>query len=202
MRNIDTSFFKIITEKMPVKSGTLLIAEPFLGETWFNRSVVSLIDHSDKDGTTGVVLNHPIVSTLNEVLDGVSDKYPIKVYCGGPLGQDRLYFVHTLGDKVIPNARCYAPGLWLGGDFGAAISYINEGYPTDGLIRFFIGYSGWVAGQLAGEITENTWAIQDDVEAVPNILEGDGDAYWHKVVRTLGRHYRLWQLLPKDVKWN
>lgn len=136
MKNIDTSFFKISTEKLSVKAGDLLIAEPFLGETWFNRAVISLIDHSVEDGTTGVVLNHPITSTLDEVLDGVNSDSHIKVYCGGPLSQDRLYFVHTLGDEIIPDARLYAPGLWIGGNFDAAIDYINEGYPTDGQIRF------------------------------------------------------------------
>lgn len=202
MRNIDTSFFKISTEKLLVKAGDILIAEPFLGETWFNRAVISLIDHSDDDGTTGVVLNHPIASTLDEVLDGVKHDNPVKVYCGGPLSQDRLYFVHTLGDKIIPEARLYAPGLWIGGNFDAAIDYINEGYPTDGLIRFFIGYSGWTPGQLDDEISDDTWAVQNDIASMPDILEGEGDSYWHKAVRSLGNHYRLWQLLPQDIKSN
>lgn len=202
MKNIDTSFFKISTEKLSVKAGDLLIAEPFLGETWFNRAVISLIDHSVEDGTTGVVLNHPITSTLDEVLDGVNSDSHIKVYCGGPLSQDRLYFVHTLGDEIIPDARLYAPGLWIGGNFDAAIDYINEGYPTDGQIRFFIGYSGWAPGQLDEEINDDTWAVQNNADTLPDLLVGEGDAYWHKAVRSLGDHYRLWQLLPQDIKAN
>lgn len=202
MRNIDTSFFKITTENLPVKSGDIIIAEPFLGETWFNRAVISLIDHSDSEGSTGVVLNHPIVSTLDEVLDGVSEDSAVKVYCGGPLSQDRLYFIHSLGDVIIPGARPYAPGLWIGGDFDAAIAYINDDYPVEGNIRFFIGYSGWSEGQLRDEIKENTWAVQTNPASIPDLLQGDGDAYWHKAVRSLGNRYRLWQMLPHDVKSN
>lgn len=201
MKYIDTSFFKITTERIPVQSGSLLIAEPFLEESWFNRSVISLIDHSD-EGTTGVVLNHPLNTTLDQVLEGVSPDSHVKVYCGGPMSQDRLYFVHTLGDTIIPDARQYCPDLWIGGDFDAAISYINEGYPAEGQIRFFIGYSGWEQGQLDREIDENTWAIQPTSEAMPKILDGEGDSYWHRAVRSLGSRYRLWQLLPGNIKSN
>ena len=43
MKYIDTSFFNITTEKIPVQSGSLLIAEPFLEESWFNRSVMKAL---------------------------------------------------------------------------------------------------------------------------------------------------------------
>lgn len=202
MKNIDTTFFKISTLKLPVKAGDLIVAEPFLKESWFDRAVISLIDHSDDEGTTGVVLNHPLLSQLDEVLDGVTRKEPVRVYCGGPLSQDRLFFVHTLGDSIIPDAREYAPGMWIGGNFDAAIEYINDGYPVEGLIRFFIGYSGWTPGQLEDELKEDAWAVQPRPGAVSDLLEGHGDPYWHKIVKGMGDYYRTWQLLPQDARSN
>lgn len=202
MKGIDTSFFRITADKQPVTAGGLLVAEPFLSEQWFDRAVISLIDHSNEEGTTGVVLNNPLATTLDEVLDGVKPEAGVRVYCGGPLSQDRLFFVHTLGDEVIPEARMYADGMWIGGDFDAAIQYVNSGYPVEDNLRFFIGYSGWTPGQLAEEIEAGTWAVQPDASAVEGILSDYGDTYWHRVVRSLGERYRIWSMLPRDIKAN
>lgn len=68
MKNINTSFLKISTLKLPVHTGDLLVAQPFLSESWFNRAVISLIDYSESEGTTGAVLNLPLKSTLPELL--------------------------------------------------------------------------------------------------------------------------------------
>ncbi|MCI9054603.1 MAG: YqgE/AlgH family protein [Muribaculaceae bacterium] len=202
MKNIKTSFLDISTLKVPVHTGDLLVAQPFLQEEWFNRAVITVIDHSAEEGTTGAVLNLPIQSTLSEVLDGVTREEPVPVYCGGPLSQDRLFFVHTLGDSIIPDARQYAPGQWIGGDFAAAIDYVNQGYPIDGMLRFFVGYSGWTPGQLDEEIEADTWAVQSDAASAGKLLEGAGDAYWHRIVRSLGSFYRHWLMIPQDIRSN
>ena len=202
MKNIDTSFFRISTEKLPVEVGDLLVAEPFLSEMWFDRAVISVIDHNPEEGTTGVVLNNALESSLDEVLDGIDREEKVPVYCGGPLSQDRLFFVHTLGEAIIPQARCYAPGLWTGGDFDAAIDYVNNGYPVEGYLRFFVGYSGWSAGQLDEELAAGTWAVKRGLDDVGPLLAGRGDSYWHRVVHSMGERYRQWTLLPQDVKAN
>ncbi len=202
MKGIDTTFFKVTTAKLPVNAGDILVAEPFLDESYFCRSVISIIDHDDKDGTTGVVLNHAIDTPLADVLDGITLPHPITIYCGGPLGHDRLFFIHTLGDGIIPGARLYGNGLWIGGDFAAAVDYINQGYPVEGFIRFFIGYSGWTSGQLMREVHDDTWAVIPEPTASPDILQGEGDHYWHRAVRTLGEAYRAWQLLPQTIHAN
>ena len=201
MKNLDSSFLKLSTIKREVHTGDLLVADPFLSEKWFNRSVIALLDH-DADGTTGVVLNIPIDTTLNEIVDGIDREDPVPVFCGGPVGQDRLFFVHTLGEEVIPHSRMFMPGLWLGGDFDAAVAYINEGYPIPGFIRFFVGYSGWSAGQLDGEIATDTWAVHRPEGDLHSLLTGEGDTYWHNIVRQLGVHYRPWSVMPQNVQSN
>lgn len=202
MKSLDTSFLRLSTIKRPVSDGDLLVAAPFLSEKWFNRAVISIIDNEPGEGTTGVVVNLALDTTLNEVLDGISREDPVSVYCGGPVSQDRLYFIHTLGEDVIPNSRMYAPGLWLGGDFDAALAYVNEGYPIDGFIRFFIGYSGWSSGQLKEEIDSDTWAIHPRLEDPHELISGEGDTFWHTIVRGLGEHYRPWTLMPRDTQSN
>ena len=203
MKDLDTTFFNLTTVKMPLKGGSLIVAQPFLSEVWFERAVISLIDYDESEGATGVVLNNRMSYTLQEVLDGVGESgAQVPVYCGGPLSQDRLYFIHTLGPEIIPGARLYAPGLYIGGEFDRAIAYVNEGYPTEGFMRFFIGYSGWSKGQLEGEVNENTWApVPEDMSAT-ELLTGDGDGYWQQIVKKMGIPYKSWLVIPRDVHAN
>ena len=157
MNDLNTHFFKVSGAKLMPCAGHVLIAELFLSDDCFSHGVVSIIDYLPEEGTTGVVLNNRTEYMLPELLDGIDPSVSIPVFCGGPLGQDRLYFIHTLGPDVIPKARRYTDGLYIGGDFDAAVKYINQGYPTEGCIRFFIGYSSWAEGQLEREIMDERW---------------------------------------------
>ena len=139
---------------------------------------------------------------LSELLDGVSKEADQPVYCGGPLGLDRLYFIHTLGPEVIPDGRPYSNGLYVGGDFDAVLEYVNSGYPAEGNLRFFIGYSSWCPGQLEQEIREGTWAQAPSPRSPEELLNGNADPYWHRNVRSLGEAYRPWLLLPRYPSYN
>lgn len=202
MNDLNTHFFKVSGTKLMPCAGHVLIAEPFLSDDCFNHGVVSLIDYLPEEGTTGVVLNNRTEYMLPELLDGIDPAVSIPVFCGGPLGQDRLYFIHTLGSDVIPNARRYTGGLYIGGDFDSAIKYVNQGYPTEGCIRFFIGYSSWAEGQLEREIMDERWVNMLYPPSPEEILTGAGDRFWHRFVGYLGDSYRAWNLLPRNAVCN
>lgn len=202
MRDLRTSILKIKTVKAAATQGSLLVAEPFLAESYFNHSVIMLVDYNDGEEALGLVMNNATGHTLDEYLDGVAPQTDVPVYCGGPIGEDRMVFMHTLGETVFPGARLFAPGLYLGGDFEAAIDYVNQGYPTEGFIRFFIGYSGWSAGQLNDEINEGVWAVTDAPAERDGLLRLSADAYWHRTVRRMGDAYRPWRFFPRDPKAN
>ncbi len=99
--------------------GRLLVAEPFMEEGVFSHSVVSLLDYEPGGGAMGVVLNRKSHNLLGDVLEDVSVLRDVPVFCGGPLAQDRAFFIHTLGPEIIPGARPYMPGMYVGGDFDA-----------------------------------------------------------------------------------
>ncbi len=203
MKNLANSLFHIVSidERAP-RCGGLLVAEPFLKESYFNHGVVSIIDYAPEEGATGVVMNNRTEYMLSELLDGVSKEADQPVYCGGPLGLDRLYFIHTLGPEVIPDGRPYSNGLYVGGDFDAVLEYVNSGYPAEGNLRFFIGYSSWCPGQLEQEIREGTWAQAPSPRSPEELLNGNADPYWHRNVRSLGEAYRPWLLLPRYPSYN
>ncbi|MCM1065997.1 MAG: YqgE/AlgH family protein [Muribaculaceae bacterium] len=202
MKDITSILFKVNSSRITPEAGTLMLAEPFLKDTFFTHGVMSVIDYLPEEGATAVVLNNRSEYKLADLLEGVSAESEIPVFCGGPTGQDRLFFVHTLGPDVIGDAREYAPGLYIGGSFDDAIEYVNDGYPTDGAIRFFLGYTNWVEGQLEGEIAKGRWVAVERRLTPEQTLTGAGDAFWHRAVRSLGRDYRSWTLLPRNAVCN
>lgn len=202
MKDLSTLLFRVENPKLQPHAGQVLVAEPFIGDEHFKHGVISVIDYLASEGTTGVVLNNRTEYMLDELLDGVNKDSNIPVFCGGPLGQDRLFFIHTLGPEIIPNARKYTDGLFVGGNFEQAIDYIRKGYPIDGCIRFFVGYSCWSVGQLESEILDNKWASVPDTPSPDLLLTGAGDQFWHRTVRSLGPQYRAWHLLPRNIACN
>ena len=181
--------------------GAFLVSEPFLREEYFNHSVIALVEYEPGGEAMGVVLNNESEYTLQELIEGVETQEPIPVYCGGPVGNDRLFFIHTLGD-VIPETQPLGNGLWVGGNFDAILSIVNDGYKLDGSIRFFLGYSGWSNGQLEDELSRNVWAVAPRLEEASEMLSGDGDAYWHRAVRSLGPSFRGWLYHPRNPMVN
>jgi len=74
------------------KKGHLLIAEPsILGDVSFNRSVILLADHNE-EGSIGFILNKPLDYTINDLIPEIEGAF--KIYNGGPVEQDNLYFIH------------------------------------------------------------------------------------------------------------
>ncbi len=176
--------------------GMLLVSEPFLHEKYFNHSVILLADYEKHGTAMGVVLNNETNYSLQELISDVTVETPIPVYCGGPLADDHLFFLHTFGD-LIPETRPVCEGLWLGGDFDAMRRIVNDGYPTEGNIRFFLGYSGWSERQLDGELENNVWAVSTAPDPHA-LLRGSGDSYWHERVRAMGADYRGWLYHPQN----
>jgi len=130
------------------KKGYLLVAEPsILGDVSFNRSVILLADHNT-EGSVGFILNKPMDFFLNDLLPEI--EIPLSVYNGGPVEQDKLYYIHKT-PELIPNSMKISEGVFWGGDVKSVIQLINDGQIGNKDIRFFLGYSGWDANQLLHE---------------------------------------------------
>lgn len=200
MSQFDTYLFNIDIPTGTPETGKLLVAEPFLREEHFCHAVILLLDHEPERATMGIVTNHPTTYTIDQLLPAVKRPDPVKVYCGGPVSTDRLYFVHTLGD-LFPGARPICDGLWIGGDFDAVVRYVSDGYPVDGVLRFFLGYSGWEPGQLTDEIDSHVWAVTAP-PAPELLLSNEGDTQWHMAVRLLGESHKAWRMYPRNLQSN
>ena len=87
-----------------------------------------------------------------------------------------------------------------GGDFNELKRLINLGIITRGEIRFFLGYSGWEAGQLEREIRENSWLVNDVDSNL--VMEELGAEAWAQFVRKVGERYSMWENFPENPSLN
>lgn len=180
--------------------GDLLIAEPLLTEPYFSRSVVLLLDEDTNHGHLGLTLNKITPVTLQDLFPDWYAGKDIPVYCGGPVEADRLFMLHTLGDKFEGSMEV-VPGVYVGAKLDDVIDYINTHHYTEGDIRFFLGYSGWSKDQLTSEILKNTWALNPN-GASSDLLLGNEDTFWRREVEKLGEKYRSWLVVPKNPSYN
>ena len=67
-------------------------------------------------------------------------------------------------------------------------------------IRFYLGYSGWAGGQLAGELEQNSWLIQNAEEQF--VFRASETMIWPEVVNSLGEKYRYLIKAPVNPQWN
>lgn len=182
------------------QSGELLIAQPFLDDEPFRHSVVQLIDREREGSFTGIVLNKPTPSTLSEVIDVDLQVDDPTVYLGGPVGLNRLTFLHDLG-TYISGSFPIGNGLYAGGKLADVVDYINSEKEYEKHIRFFVGYSGWHAQQLQQEIEDNSWAVLPSPPTTTIFSDGV-DSYWHRFVRLLGDDYKSWLYHPMNPEMN
>ena len=195
---LDINIFKIETNHVEPKRGRVLIAEPFLPGSYFNRSVVLLVAHSDK-GAVGFILNKKVDYPINEIINDFPD-FDAEVYIGGPVSTDSIYFIHSLGDTISGSIHI-KDNLYWGGDFEELKTQIRLGMVKPGQVRFFLGYSGWDVGQLEEELSENSWLVSEIEEQ--NVMNSHHKAkMWLDIVRRIGGKYLIWEHFPENPSMN
>ncbi|MBF6641066.1 YqgE/AlgH family protein [Flavobacterium sp. J49] len=182
----------MISEKL--QKGQLLIAEPsIIGDLSFNRSVILLADHNE-EGSVGFILNKPLKYTIKDLLPEIDAKF--KIYNGGPVEQDNLYFIHNV-PHLIPNSIEISNGIFWGGDFELTKDLINKGLLKKKNIRFFLGYTGWDSEQLENEMQSNSWILTKNI--YENKILGKASAhFWKEKIIELGGEYLIWSNAPEN----
>ena len=188
---------RIKTNNISPSRGRILISEPFLYDFFFKRSVVLLAEHNE-EGTFGVIINKPLKAKFNDVIRDFP-KFDAKVYLGGPVQNDSLFFIHTLGDQVEGSTEII-PGLYWGGDVERIKDLIALKILSTEDIRFYIGYSGWAPNQLESELGRNSWAVSNI--GVQQIFQTSPDDLWSTSLELLGEEFTHWTNFPDDPNLN
>jgi putative transcriptional regulator len=178
-------------------AGILLIADPFLKDPNFLRTVVFLCEHQP-EGSFGFVLNKPVEQTLDELITDM-EGFDLPVYYGGPVQMDTIHFLHQYPD-LIPESVKVSHDIYWGGNFETVSALIKNKSIDVAKIKFFIGYSGWGNGQLTGEMEEKSWVtVAANQKLVFNTIEPE---IWKASLKQLGGEYEMMINYPLDPQLN
>ena len=114
MKSLNLNIFEAADSQLSPRKGRILIAEPFLEEPFFKRSIVYLTDFN-KNGAVGLVLNKSSEIYPDEIIDDLFN-FKGKLFIGGPVDANTLHFIHTLGNKISGSVQV-SESIWWGGDF-------------------------------------------------------------------------------------
>ena len=192
---LDLDIFKIESKLKP-KQGRVLIAEPFLPGDYFSRSTVLLVQCTE-EGDVGFILNKPTDLLVKDLFKGFPD-FDANAFLGGPVSNDKLFFLHTFGDKI-PDSLQVSGDLFWSGNFDHLTALISAGLVEEEDVRFFLGYAGWSAGQLAAEIADHSWVVIEP--SIETILSSD-ENFWNDSVQSIGGNALLWQNFPENPELN
>ena len=158
--------------------GHLLIASPSLLASFFTRTVILMLDHSE-EGAAGVVLNRPTEATVSDIAETVFSEpfdWDKPLNLGGPVSGPLmvLHEVEELSDQEI------FPGLYnCGRDVQVREAVMDRTEPS----MILANYAGWGPGQLEGRVRRRLLA---DPPRDPGL-------------RLLGRDQDLWDVVVKAV---
>ena len=191
---------KILTiryNEVKPEAGKLLIAEPFLGDAYFGRSVVLLAGHGE-EGSFGLILNKQVQVQIHEIVKGMPT-FGAKVFLGGPVHSTQIFYLHTIGEKLDGSLEVI-PGLWWGGDTDQLWDMIENGEAQSEEVIFYLGYSGWAPKQLEGELKQNSWIVTS--ASTRFILNTPPSKLWANLLRNMGEHYAYWVNFPQNPQTN
>lgn len=167
-------------------AGQFLVATPRMADPRFAHSVILIIAHGDQ-GAMGLVVNRsygegPLTALLAGF--GVKDSGTsarVRLHYGGPVEPERGFVLHST-DYSGPSTQAIERGLALstGKDVLEAVA-AGEG-PRQAI--FIIGYAGWGAGQLEGEIAQGDWLTAPGDSRL--VFTADPDQVWKRAYRGAG----------------
>lgn len=175
------------------QKGNLILAEPFMNDDYFSRSVIFMCEHND-EGSYGFILNNQLDITLDEIVPEIELKN-IKVNYGGPVHSSSLFYLHQLGE-LIEDSIEICNNIWTSGDFNQIIEFINMGIIDVQKIKFFLGYAGWTKNQLATEFKSCSWMALKLLKE--NIFKSNTSDLWKEILNKRGGKMKAIANFPQN----
>ena len=189
---------KVSMISVKLAKGQLLVADPdLIGDVSFNKAVILLTDHNSQ-GSVGFIINKPLKFTIEDLVPDVSGNF--KIYNGGPVEQDNLYFLHNV-PNLIPDSIEISNGIYWGGCFDTVKELINNQEINKDNIRFFLGYSGWDESQLETELEQKSWIVTSN-NYKNKIIGKTTSQIWKEKIIEIGGDYLIWSNAPENPYLN
>ncbi|MBS1544485.1 MAG: YqgE/AlgH family protein [Bacteroidetes bacterium] len=189
-------FFKY-RNKLKPERGKLLISEPYLPDPNFERTIILLCENNE-EGSFGFVLNKPSMAKVTEVMEDIKG-FEGFAMVGGPVQQDTLHYIHRHPD--LEDAVQIKENIYWGGNFEQLLFLLESGQLSSSDVRFFLGYSGWSAGQLEEELEQDSWIVSD-LLSEEIVFDTEPEGMWKKTLKVMGGRYSMFSNYPKDPRLN
>ena len=161
----------------------ILVAHPAFRDLEYRQTVV-LAAPAPNGGHVGVILNRPTQRSLGSLFPehAPSKKVVDPVYWGGPFSRGAV--VALVKSHLSPGSGSIPVMKDLYLAFPAkTIDHVIETTPNDA--RYFIGYIGWLPGELRHEIDRGLWSVLDaDIDIV---FRKDTDSLWEELLQATRR---------------
>jgi putative transcriptional regulator len=160
------------------EKGMLLVANEQLTDPRFHNRVILVIQH-DTQGTAGLVINRPSRLLLDAVLPKGSKLagQGRTLSYGGPVETQTLLALVKVRNHPPEPAEEIIDNLYV-----TAVGVLDE-WPdfADEVVdyRVFVGYTGWVSGQLDAELLRGDWHLLPADEQ--GVFAGDGVLLWERL---------------------
>lgn len=171
-------------------SGQFLLAMPGMADPRFRHAVIAMCAH-DADGAIGIGIGATIDGLgLHDLLDQFDiahgDAPDAPVHFGGPVDPRRGFVVHS-GDWAGQDTIAVA-GRW---SLSSTVDVLRAIAAGNGPTRYVValGYAGWGAGQLEGELTRPGWFHVAGDEAL--LFDTPADRRWTAAFAKAGIDTRL-----------
>lgn len=164
-----------------------LIAMPSLDDSWFEKTVIYLVEDNEH-GAMGLVINQPHKLSIEELLAHFDytpeDNYPFlsqEVMIGGPVDMERGFILHNpIGNWKSSMILDDHLAMTVSDDLLQALAR-DEG-PEQ--FTVCLGFAGWKPGQLAQEIQDNSWLTIPYNHSL--LFDTPHESMWEVALGTLG----------------
>ena len=164
----------------------MLIAMPQMRDPRFARSVIFMCAHT-VEGAMGLVINRLFdAMTFPELLDQLGIEPTrrcdrIQIHFGGPVESGRGFVLHS-ADYMQDTTLLVDENVGLTATIDVLKAIADGEGPRHSMLA--LGYAGWGAGQLDGEIRDNVWLVAPTTQSL--LFGHDLEHKWQQAMASLG----------------
>jgi putative AlgH/UPF0301 family transcriptional regulator len=161
-------------------AGKLLVASRDLLDPNFAQTVVLLVRYNE-ESVLGLVINRrtqiPISRVFPELKEAKGQSDPI--YRGGPVERTAALALMRSGSKPEEAEHVFASVSMITSRGLLEKTIAEKLHPS--MFHIYLGYSGWTAQQLRGEVEHGAWYIFPGNPAT--VFDADCETLWSRMIR-------------------
>ena len=174
----------LVIAQEAIDEPVILVATPALRDRLFSATVL-IVAPIGRGQHIGFIVNHPTPVKLSEMFPdhAPSKKVTEPIFLGGPENRGALFALVQRPGRANTGRIALAADLYLEIERDKVDGVIENEYSK---ARFFAGVVVWRPGELAAEIKNNYWYVQDaDADLV---LRKSTNGMWEELVKRIERN--------------